>query len=81
MAAPVLVALLLVSQPVLGEDDFPIAGTYMRDRACTGNGAHRPDLVLHGHAHHGSAEGSIGDVPVRNVAIHVTGEDFARFEL
>jgi Icc-related predicted phosphoesterase len=44
-------------------------------------GAHRPDLVLHGHAHHGSAEGAIGEVPVRNVAIHVTGQDFTLFEL
>ena len=44
-------------------------------------GAHRPDLVLHGHAHRGSFEGSIGDVPVRNVAVHVTGEEFAFFEL
>jgi Icc-related predicted phosphoesterase len=44
-------------------------------------GAHRPDLVLHGHAHHGAAEGSIGGVPVRNVAVHVLGEDFALLEL
>jgi Icc-related predicted phosphoesterase len=44
-------------------------------------GAHRPDLVLHGHAHHGSPAGRIGDVPVHNVAVHVTGEDFAFFEL
>jgi len=40
-------------------------------------GAHRPDLVLHGHAHHGSLEGVIGEVPVRNVAVHVIGSDFA----
>ena len=40
-------------------------------------GAHRPDLVLHGHAHHGSPEGAIGEVPVRNVAVHVIGADFA----
>jgi len=40
-------------------------------------GAHRPDLVLHGHAHHGSPEGLIGEVPVRNVAVHVIGADFA----
>ena len=40
-------------------------------------GAHRPDLVLHGHAHHGSPEGLIGEVPVRNVAVHVLGTDFA----
>ena len=39
--------------------------------------AHRPDLVLHGHAHHGSPEGLIGEVPVRNVAVHVIGADFA----
>lgn len=44
-------------------------------------GAHRPDLVLHGHAHHGAFAGTIGDVPVRNVAVHVTGEDFAFFDL
>jgi len=40
-------------------------------------GAHRPDLVLHGHAHHGSPAGTIGEVPVRNVAVHVLGSDFA----
>ena len=40
-------------------------------------GAHRPDLVLHGHAHHGAPEGAIGEVPVRNVAVHVVGADFA----
>jgi len=40
-------------------------------------GAHRPDLVLHGHAHHGAPEGAIGEVPVRNVAVHVVGSDFA----
>lgn len=44
-------------------------------------GAHRPDLVLHGHAHRGSFVGSIGPVPVRNVAVHVTGKDFQLFEL
>ena len=44
-------------------------------------GAHRPDLVVHGHAHRGSFTGAIGDVPVRNVAVHVTGQEFARFEL
>jgi hypothetical protein len=44
--APALVALLLVSQPVRGEDDFPIAGTYMRDMTCTGNGSQRPDLLV-----------------------------------
>ncbi len=44
-------------------------------------GAHRPDLVVHGHAHHGTAHGAIGEVPVHNVAIQVTGEDFVVFAL
>lgn len=42
----VFVALLLVNPPALGDDDFPIAGTYMRDVTCTGNGSHRPDLLV-----------------------------------
>ena len=41
----------------------------------------RPDIVLHGHAHAGAFEGAIGDVPVYNVAVHVTGKDFWVFEL
>lgn len=44
-------------------------------------GMHRPDLVVHGHAHHGAPSGAIGEVPVRNVAVHVTGEDFLTLEL
>jgi uncharacterized protein len=44
-------------------------------------GAHRPDLVLHGHAHRGSFAGDLGPVPVRNVAVHVIGKDFEIFEL
>jgi len=42
---------------------------------------HRPHLVVHGHAHHGSFEGSLNGVPVHNVATHVTGRDFWIFEL
>lgn len=42
---------------------------------------HRPDLVLHGHAHAGQLEGAIGATPVFNVAIHVTGRDFWTFDL
>lgn len=41
----------------------------------------RPDIVLHGHAHAGGFEGAIGDVPVYNVAVHVTGKDFWIFDL
>jgi Icc-related predicted phosphoesterase len=43
--------------------------------------AHRPDLVVHGHAHHGSFEGEIDGVPVYNVAVHVMGREFWVFEL
>jgi Icc-related predicted phosphoesterase len=42
---------------------------------------HRPDIVVHGHAHHGSFEGAIDGVPVYNVAVHVTGREFWVFEL
>jgi hypothetical protein len=35
---------------------------------------HRPDLVLHAHAH-------AGQVPVYNVAVHVMRRDFFVFEL
>jgi uncharacterized protein len=44
-------------------------------------GAHRPDLVLHGHAHLGTFAAELGPVPVRNVAVHVLGKDFELFEL
>lgn len=43
--------------------------------------AHKPDLVLHGHAHHGSLRGTIGPVPVYNVAVTVMRRDFWTFEL
>src|SRR4051794_40594566 len=42
---------------------------------------HRPDLVVHGHAHHGSFEGAVDGVPVYNVAVHVMGREFWIFEL
>jgi Icc-related predicted phosphoesterase len=42
---------------------------------------HRPDLVLHGHAHAGVFEGFLGPLPVYNVAVFVTGRDFWIFEL
>jgi Icc-related predicted phosphoesterase len=42
---------------------------------------HRPDVVLHGHAHAGAFEGAVGDVPVYNVAVPVLGSDFFVFEL
>ncbi len=42
---------------------------------------HRPDLVLHGHGHAGTFAGSIGEVPVFNVAVPVMRRDFWIFEL
>jgi Icc-related predicted phosphoesterase len=42
---------------------------------------HQPDLVLHGHGHAGTFEGSIAGVPVYNVAVPVMGRDFWVFEL
>jgi Icc-related predicted phosphoesterase len=51
------------------------------DRLAAPIAEHRPDVVLHGHAHSGSFEGAIGSVPVYNVAVHVTGRDFYVFDL
>jgi len=42
---------------------------------------HRPHLVVHGHAHHGSFEGRVESVPIYNVAVHVMGREFWVFEL
>jgi Icc-related predicted phosphoesterase len=50
------------------------------DRLADPIAAHCPDLVLHGHAHAGEFEGSIGSVPVFNVALPMKRE-FWLFEL
>jgi uncharacterized protein len=42
---------------------------------------HRPNVVLHGHAHAGAFQGAVGDVPVYNVAVPVLQSDFFVFEL
>jgi uncharacterized protein len=42
---------------------------------------HRPDLVLHGHAHAGRLEADLDGVPVFNVSVPVMGQDFWIFEL
>jgi Icc-related predicted phosphoesterase len=42
---------------------------------------HRPDLVLHGHAHAGAFEASLDGIPVHNVSVPVIGRDFWVFEL
>jgi Icc-related predicted phosphoesterase len=80
---PVRIVLLHYSptaDTLLGEPEG--IWTYLGcDRLATPIAEHRPDVVLHGHAHAGSFEGAIGTVPVYNVAIHVTGRDFFVFEL
>jgi Icc-related predicted phosphoesterase len=42
---------------------------------------HRPDLVLHGHAHAGRLQADLDGVPVYNVSVPVMGQDFWLFEL
>jgi Icc-related predicted phosphoesterase len=51
------------------------------DRLAAPIAEHEPDLVLHGHAHAGSFQGAIGDVPVYNVSVPVIERDFWLFEL
>jgi Icc-related predicted phosphoesterase len=57
---------------------WPFLGS---DRLAAPIAEHEPDLVLHGHAHAGSFEGAIGNVPVYNVSVPVMGTDFWLFEL
>jgi Icc-related predicted phosphoesterase len=57
---------------------WPFLGT---DRLAVPIVEHRPDVVLHGHTHAGTFRGSIGEVPVFNVAVPVLGRDFFVFEL
>jgi Icc-related predicted phosphoesterase len=69
-----------VADTLVGEPE-PIWAFLGSGRLAGPIGAHRPDLVVHGHAHHGAPIGAIGEVPVRNVAVHVTGQDFALLEV
>jgi len=59
-------------------DIWPFLGT---DRLAAPLREHHPDLVLHGHAHAGTFQGALGDVPVYNVSVPVLGEDFWVFEM
>jgi uncharacterized protein len=69
-----------IPETLVGEPE-PIWAFLGSSRLAAPIGHHRPDLVLHGHAHRGSFEGSLGPVPVRNVAVHVLGKDFEVFEI
>jgi Icc-related predicted phosphoesterase len=51
------------------------------DRLATPIAEYGADIVVHGHAHAGSFEGHIGQVPVYNVAVPLIGRDFWIFEL
>ena len=51
------------------------------DRLAAPIAEHCPDVVLHGHAHAGTFEGRIGEVPVHNVAVPLMGRPFWVFEL
>jgi Icc-related predicted phosphoesterase len=75
---------LLHYSPVVDtlEGEPPGIHTYLgSERLATPIAENGADLVLHGHAHAGSFEGCIGDIPVYNVAVHVTGRNFWIFEL
>jgi Icc-related predicted phosphoesterase len=64
------------------EGEPPGIHTYLGcERLATPIAENGADLVLHGHAHAGAFEGCIGEIPVYNVAVHVTGRNFWIFEL
>jgi Icc-related predicted phosphoesterase len=65
---------------LLGEPE-PIWAFLGTDRLAGPIVHHQPDLVLHGHAHAGTFEGHLGDVPVFNVSVPVMKRDFWVFEL
>jgi Icc-related predicted phosphoesterase len=75
---------LLHYSPVLDtlEGEPPGIHTYLGcERLATPIAENGADLVLHGHAHAGSFQGCIGEIPVYNVAVHVTGRNFWIVEL
>jgi Icc-related predicted phosphoesterase len=69
-----------ITDTLVGEPE-PIWAFLGSGRLAAPIGMHRPDVVIHGHAHNGSPRGVVGEVPVHNVAVAVTGEDFVRLEL
>src|SRR3954467_13931764 len=68
------------SDPLHGEPE-PIWAFLGTDRLAGPIVHHHPDLVIHGHAHSGTFEGRLGDVPVFNVSVPVMKRDFWVFEL
>jgi uncharacterized protein len=51
------------------------------DQLATPIHKHRPDLVIHAHAHAGAPRGRVGDVPVLNVSAQVIGRPVALIDL
>ena len=45
LAALTMSVFALLGKPALGEDNFPIAGTYMQNEVCKGSGSNRELLV------------------------------------
>ncbi len=68
------------TETLAGEPE-PIWAFLGTDRLAPPIVEHAPDLVLHGHAHAGTFEGRVGEVPVYNVSVPVMGEDFWVFEM
>jgi uncharacterized protein len=69
-----------IIETLRGEPE-PIWAFLGSDRMAAPIAEHQPDLVLHGHAHAGTFEGRVGDVPVFNVSVPVMGREFWVFEL
>jgi Icc-related predicted phosphoesterase len=65
----------LVGEP---EGIWAFLGT---DRLAPPIAEHAPNLVLHGHAHAGTFQATIGESPVYNVSVPVMERDFWLFEL
>jgi len=69
------------SPDTLAGEPEGIQGYLGSDRLAAPILEHRPDLVLHGHAHSGRLQGDLDGVPVYNVSVPVMGQDFWVFEL
>jgi Icc-related predicted phosphoesterase len=82
-AAPFRIVLLhyAPTTDTLHGESEPIWAFLGTDRLAAPIVEHAPDLVLHGHAHSGTFEGRLGEVPVFNVSVPVMGQDFWVFEL
>ena len=70
-----------VKDTVVGErlEIYPFLGSYLLAEAIDSAGA---DLVIHGHAHHGTEKGVTSrGIPVRNVALPLLGRSYAIYTL